>query len=168
MLLFIFWYMSKFDFHFGTHLYLTIILYRHTAWFHYLSFWAIWRISSGLNLFNQCFYCCFDSDISSQYHSAHTSRELYVQWVDGVQALDGGTAGAEGNSCVFPRDSSLGTKNQCRQLTGLSKGQTPCSHSSPNNLPPCWRTNPHRDLSEQLWCLECVCQICGFYWAIAP
>lgn len=35
------------------------------------------------------------------------------------------TSAAVGNSCVFPRDCSRGTKNQCRQLTTISRAWLP-------------------------------------------
>lgn len=88
----------------------------------------------------------------------HVADSMYSRLRGFLRAcvLDGGTSGAVGDSCVFHRDCSPAAKSQCRQLTRHLNGLTPCSHSSPNNLPPYSRTNPHRDLSEQLWCPECV------------
>ena len=87
---------------------------------------------------------------------AHSMCSMVSVFFLRAWVLDGGTSGAVGDSCVVPSDCSRGTENQCQQLMGHLKGLTPCSHSSPNNLPPYPRTNPHRDLWEQLWCPVCV------------
>lgn len=98
------------------------------------------------------------ANISRLTHVAHSMCSRLRVFLRAC-VLDGGTQGALGDSCVFSRGCLRGTENQCQELAGHLKGLTPCSHSSRYNLPLYFRTNPHRDLSEQLWCPECVCVV---------
>lgn len=90
------------------------------------------------------------SQLTHVAHSMYSRLKVFLR----ASVLDGGALGAVGYSCVFLRDCSPGTKNQCQQLMGHLKALTPCPRSSPHNLPLYLRTNPRRDLSEQL-CPEC-------------